>query len=104
MHDKKFLLMGGRKDTPMDKKYTIVTLKERPDLENSLNHLYQIGWVNYMREDPVAIKYWHTLLTLFPEFQYILLDEELKAVACGNSIPFVWDGNEDNLPSGWEGV
>ncbi len=96
--------MGGRKDTPMDKKYTVVTLKERPDLENSLNHLHQIGWVNYMREDPVAIKYWHTLLTWFPEFQYILLDEELKAVACGNSIPFVWDGNEDNLPSGWDGV
>lgn len=25
-------------------------------------------------------------------------------MACGNSIPFDWDGNEDNLPTGWDGV
>ncbi|WP_099158240.1 GNAT family N-acetyltransferase [Virgibacillus ndiopensis] len=88
----------------MAKKYTVVTLEERPGLESELNKLHSIGWIKYMREDPIAVKYWDKLLHWFPEFQFILLNEESKPVACGNSIPFDWDSNEDNLPTGWDGV
>src|SRR5699024_3717186 len=62
------------------------------------------GWINFMREDPIAVEYWSELLSYFPEFQFILLNEELKPMACGNSIPFYWDGNEDGLPAGWDNV
>jgi len=88
----------------MDKKYTVVTLKERPDLEGDLNNLHSAGWIKYMSEDPIVVKYWDKLLSWFPEFQYILLDEKLNPVACGNSVPFDWDGNEGSLPTGWDGV
>lgn len=53
-------------------KYTVVTLEERPDLEGELNNLHNIGWIEYMREDPIAVKYWNKLLTWFPEYQFIL--------------------------------
>lgn len=88
----------------MDKKYTMVTLEERPDLEDELNKLHSLGWVKYMREDPIAVKYWNKLLSCFPQFQYILLSEEFKPMACGNAIPFHWDGDEDRLPAGWDKV
>ncbi|MDM5233788.1 GNAT family N-acetyltransferase [Lysinibacillus pakistanensis] len=88
----------------MDKKNTIVTLKECPDLEDEFDKLHHIGWAKFMKEDPIGAKYWGNLYSWFPEFQYILLNEESTPMACGNSIPFDWDGNEDNLPSGWDGV
>src|SRR5699024_10562682 len=40
----------------------------------------------------------------FPEFQYVLLNEEQQAIACGNAISFNWCGNEANLPEGWDNV
>src|SRR5690606_19496647 len=85
-------------------RYTVVTLKQRPDLEDELNKLHHIGWTDFMREDPIADKYWGKLLAWFPEYQFILLNEESKPVACGNAIPFEWDGNDDSLPSGWDDV
>ncbi|WP_188456458.1 GNAT family N-acetyltransferase [Virgibacillus oceani] len=88
----------------MLEKYTVVTLKERPDLENELNNLHSIGWVTYMREDPIAEKYWNQLFTRFPEFQYLILNEKNQPMACGNAISFDWNGNEDSLPTGWDGV
>ena len=84
--------------------YTSVTLKERQDLKDELNKLQRIGWVKFMRESPISAKYWDKLLSRFPGFQFILLDEESKAIACGNSIPFQWDGHTDSLPTGWDGV
>lgn len=88
----------------MNSKYRVVTLKEHPELKEELNKIHSLGWVKFMREDPIAIKYWDELLSWFPEFQFILLDNKGTAIACGNSIPFHWDGTESNLPSGWDGV
>ena len=88
----------------MNKKYNVITLKERPDLKEEFSKLHSIGWVKFMREDPIGVKYWGYLFSWFPELQFILLNEKLKPMACGNSIPFDWDGIEDNLPAGWDGV
>lgn len=88
----------------MDEKFKFITLGERPDLEDEINNLHNIGWINFMREDPIAVKYWNELLSYFPEYQYILLNEKLKPMACGNAIPFYWDGKENSLPTGWDKV
>jgi hypothetical protein len=85
-------------------KYKVVTLNERPSLIEEFSKLHSIGWVKFMREDPIGIKYWNKLLSWFPEFQFILLSNEGKSIACGNAIPFSWNGNENSLPSGWDGV
>lgn len=39
----------------MDKQYTFKTVKERPDLVDEINILHNIGWINYMREDSMAV-------------------------------------------------
>jgi len=88
----------------MNNNYYIVTLKERTELKEEFNKLHTLGWPIFMREDPVAIKYWSKLLAWFPEFQFLLLDNKETAIACGNSIPFYWNGTENGLPSGWDGV
>jgi GNAT superfamily N-acetyltransferase len=82
----------------------VVTFKERPDLKNEFDVLHSLSWEKYMSEDPVTVKYWSALFTCFPEYQFILLNDESEPVACGNSIPFHWDGNNDRLPSGWDDV
>jgi GNAT superfamily N-acetyltransferase len=88
----------------MNSEYRVVTLKERPDLEEDLDKLHSLGWPKFMREDPIANKYWGKLLSWYSEFQFFLLDKNGKAIACGNSIPFSWDGSINGLPSGWDGV
>lgn len=75
----------------MDKKYAVITLAERPDLESKLNKLHSIGWVKYMREDPVAVRYWSKLFSWFPEYQFILLNEESKPIACKRGISAIGD-------------
>src|SRR5699024_7251867 len=59
----------------MGKGYTSITLKERPDLKAEINVLYNIGWINFMREDLVAVKYRNKLLSYFSGFEYVLLNE-----------------------------
>jgi hypothetical protein len=79
-------------------------LNDQPDLKEDFSKLHSIGWKKFMREDPIGTKYWNKLLSWFPEFQFILLNNEGKSIACGNSIPFYWDGKDNRLPSGWDGV
>ncbi|TFJ91793.1 GNAT family N-acetyltransferase [Lentibacillus salicampi] len=88
----------------MSDKYRVVTLQKRPELIDDINELHSLGWAQFMREDPISVKYWDKLLSWFPEYQYLLLDDQGATVACGNSIPFHWDGTENGLPSGWDGV
>lgn len=84
--------------------YKTVTLKERPDLKESLNDLHSSGWAEFMREDTTGVKYWDDLLSLYSEFQFLLLNELEEPIACGNSIPFYWDGSQKQLPAGWADV
>jgi hypothetical protein len=72
----------------MNSEYRIVTLKERPDLEEDLDKLHSLGWPKFMRKDPIANKYWGKFLSWYSEFQFFLLDKNGKTIACGNSIPF----------------
>jgi hypothetical protein len=88
----------------MENLYSVVTLSERPDLKDNFSELHSVGWKKFMREDPIGTKYWNKLLSWFPEFQFLLLNNEGKSIACGNSIPFYWDGNNKSLPSGWDEV
>lgn len=64
--------------------FKTVTLKERPDLKESLNDLHRIGWAKFMREDTIGVKYWDDLLSLYSEFQFLLLNELEEPIACGN--------------------
>ncbi len=81
-----------------------VTLAQRPDLIGPMwdmpNH-----WPEYMLHDPVADIYFEQLSTAFPEFQLVAIDESGTLVGKLNSLPFRWDGSDDDLPDrGWDAI
>lgn len=80
------------------------TLAERPELAAAIGRLHQSGWPAFMREDPVADRLWVFLETAFAACQFVLADPSGAIIACGNSVPFVWDGTVAGLPSGWDDV
>lgn len=87
----------------MEDTYRVVTLEEDPTLAKEMNTLHSIGWPAFMREDPVAARYWEELLADFSALQFMLF-ENRNPVACGNAISFHWDGTEQGLPLGWDDV
>lgn len=84
--------------------YTCVTLAEQPALEAEMPRLHSESWPEFILQDPIAIRYWGSLFSTFADFQYVLCDEAGTALAAGHTIPFVWDGTEAGLPSGWDAV
>jgi hypothetical protein len=80
------------------------TLAERPGLATEVNRLHAVGWPAFMREDPVANRLWGFLETAFAAYQFVLTDATGAIIACGNSVPFVWDGTVAGLPAGWDDV
>ena len=82
--------------------YTVVTLAERPELEADLPRLHSANWPEFVMEDAVALQYWGSLFSTFPEFQYFLCDEEDEVCAAGHAIPLAWDGTTAGLLAGWD--
>ncbi|NLX11988.1 MAG: GNAT family N-acetyltransferase [Chloroflexi bacterium] len=84
--------------------YTVVTMAERPDLIGPADGLVPTVWAEFMLHDAVANRYWDDLYTVFPAYQFVLLDPttgEIAAVA--NSLPLAWDGDPADLPdAGWD--
>lgn len=82
--------------------YTYTTLAEQPELEAAMPRLHSESWPEFVLNDPVAIRYWGSLFSTFPEFQYVLCDEQGEALAAGHGIPLAWDGTQEGLPAGWD--
>ncbi len=85
--------------------FTVHTLAERPDLIDETDDMNMTGWPEFMLHDPVADQHFWHLYDTFPQYQSILLDENGKVIACGNTIPVTWDGTLDGLPDdGWDAI
>jgi GNAT superfamily N-acetyltransferase len=80
----------------------LVTLAERPELEGQIPRLHSEAWPSFMQADPVAIRYWGELFTVFAEYQYLLCDEQNRLIAAGHAVPLAWDGTREGLPEGWD--
>ena len=80
----------------------VVTLAERPDLEDALDRHHGSAWPTFMFKDPVAKALWHHLHEELAGWQLILLDEEDRVAASRNCAPFAWDGTSAELPDGWD--
>lgn len=82
----------------------IVTYTQRPDLLDAIEEIISAGWQTFMLNDTYANQHWDKLYTQFPDFQFILLEDDVP-IAVGNSIPVRWDGNDDSLPDeGWDAM
>ena len=77
------------------------TLAERPELDAQIPGLHEASWPPFIQADPVARRYWGELFAVFPEYQYLLCDDE-QLIAAGHTIPLVWDGTVAGLLGGWD--
>ena len=74
-----------------------VTLDRRPALRRQFQRLHAAAWPAFLNDVPVNAL-WPRLYTEFPAFQLALVDARGRAVAVGNTVPFVWDGRPRALP------
>jgi hypothetical protein len=81
----------------------VVTSAERPDLPDRPE--LENVWPEYNRHGEVTNRFWGRLYEDFPEFQFVLYDDEAdRALAEGHSIPCRWDGTAARLPRGIDGL
>jgi GNAT superfamily N-acetyltransferase len=82
--------------------HSLVSWRERPDLDAAIA-AHNVGiWQPFMLEDEVANRHFSTAYDRWPDFQLIVLDPAGAIVAVGNSMPLRWDGTDDGLPDGWD--
>jgi hypothetical protein len=83
---------------------TTVTVADRPDLAEALWSVPH-NWPAYMLEDPFSGVFYSRLPSAFPEYQLLALDESSAAIGKLHTIPFRWEGTDDDLPErGWEAI
>ncbi len=80
----------------------VVTLAERPDLEDVLDRHNGSAWPAFMLQDPVAGRLWRHLHAELAVWQVMLLEEDDRIAAAANSAPFAWDETSAGLPDGWD--
>jgi hypothetical protein len=80
---------------------TAILHSEEPDLSSRFDQLFPSVWPEYNRHGDVLHPSWESLYECFPEFQFVLVhDRTGDILARGNTIPLLWDGTLDGLPSG----
>ena len=83
----------------------VVPYSERPALRDHSDALFDDVWPEYNLHGDVMNEYWGSLYEDFPEFQFILYDDDTdEVVAEGHTIPYMWDGSVEGLPSGIDGL
>jgi len=83
----------------------VVLASERRDLwERGLEATKGV-WPEYNLHGDTPDVYWTRLDEDFPEFQFVLHDEDADEIlAQGYSLPLRWDGTEAGLPAGFDGL
>lgn len=82
---------------------SVVTLADRPEFAEAVRTM-PTGVPPFMQNDPMSWNF-ASLGTLFPAYQFALLDEEETVIGRGNSAPIPWDGTPADLPDqGWDDV
>ena len=81
-----------------------ITHTEDPALVDRLEGLSAQVWPEYNLHGDVMNRYWGRLYEVFPDFQFVLLDDDGVALAEGHTMPCNWDGTPEGLPAGIDGA
>lgn len=81
-----------------------VTHAEDPGLIEGLGDLTAEVWPEYNRHGDVMNRYWGRLYDVFPQYQFVLVDDDGTALAEGHTAPLAWDGTIEGLPAGIDGA
>ncbi len=80
----------------------VTSLDQKPYLEDQFGRLSQEAWPEFLRHG--SINNWDSLLSIFAGFQVILCDPDDTVISAGHTVPFVWNGTTEDLPSGIDEV
>jgi hypothetical protein len=79
----------------------LVRYSERPELWDRIADLSEQIWPEYNRHGDVLNLYWGRLYEVFPEYQFVLYDDENDEVlAEGHTVPYHWDETVSGLGTG----
>ncbi|MFE4518818.1 N-acetyltransferase, partial [Kitasatospora sp. NPDC056783] len=79
----------------------VVTHAERPELWDKMPERFAGIVPEYNLHGDVNDDFWDRLFEDFPEYQFVLYDDEREAVAgAGRSLPRTWDGTAADLGPG----
>ena len=81
-----------------------VTHAEDPALVDQLGALSSEVWPEYNMHGDVMNRYWGRLYEDLPDFQFVLVDDDGRALAEGHTAPCDWDGTIEGLPDGIDGA
>jgi GNAT superfamily N-acetyltransferase len=79
---------------------TVIRFSERPEHWQDGEALSQAVWPEYNHHGEVLNRYWDMLFAEFPEFQFVLYDDEDGVLAEGHTVPCAWDGSVAGLGDG----
>src|SRR5213080_2376133 len=80
---------------------TVVRYSERPELWEQIGELSVEVWPEYNLHGDVLHPLWPALYERFPDFQFVLYDEERDEVlAEGQTVPCFWDHTIEGLGPG----
>lgn len=77
--------------------YEIITLSRKPHLAEQIDRLSKQSWAKFLRQ--ADTRHWRSLFTTFADFQILFCAPADEVIAVGHTIPFIWDGTIDDLPS-----
>jgi len=77
--------------------YEIVTLSQKPYLADQIDCLSREAWAKFLRNANTL--HWRSLFSAFADFQVLLCAPADNVIAVGHTIPFIWDGTINDLPS-----
>jgi hypothetical protein len=78
---------------------------ERPELWAETATITREVWPEYNLHSEDPNRYWFRLLEEFPEYQFVLYDDEQQEViAEGHTIPCDWDGTPNGLGDGIDAI
>ncbi|MGH2789172.1 MAG: hypothetical protein ACRDJV_14915 [Actinomycetota bacterium] len=82
-----------------------VTYSADSGLRDGNDGVFEGVWPEYNVHGDVMNEYWDSLYDEFPDYQFVLYDDESgEVVAEGHSIPCRWDGSAGGLPGGIDGL
>ncbi len=76
--------------------FTIYTLAQKPGYLDQIEQLSAESWPVFLRNGNSY--HWYVLDELFPDYQLLFCDEAGKLIACGHTVPLIWDGSLADLP------
>src|SRR3712207_394432 len=90
---------SGMKD---GRSFEMARLQQRPDLADRFGMMGEGAWPRFLLHADTL--YWGSLFDEFAGFQFAFVDPEGAVIAIGHTVPFVWDGTEEDLPLKLSGV